>query len=183
MVNNTLEVATLAGGCFWCLEAVFENVQGVSRIESGYCGGHVDQPSYEEVCSETTGHAESVQVTFDKQVVQYEDILAIFFTIHDPTTLNYQGYDVGSRYRSAIFFGTPEQEAIAKSTITKLEEDMVWSSAIVTEVEPLTEFYPAEDYHQQYYRKNIDQPYCQIIITPKLSKFRKEHMDKLKSPV
>jgi peptide-methionine (S)-S-oxide reductase len=177
---NTLEIATLAGGCFWCLEAIFENVRGVSRVESGYCGGHVQRPSYEEVCSETTGHAESIQVTFDRHVVSYEDLLTVFFVIHNPTTLNYQGYDVGSRYRSVIFYSTPEQESVAKNTIAKLEEDTVWNSTIVTEVKPLTEFYPAEDYHQQYYKKNTDQPYCQIIIAPKLSKFLKEHLDKLK---
>ena len=183
MDGHNTELATLAGGCFWCLEAVFDQVQGVGRVGNGYSGGHVAQPSYRQVCSETTGHAEAVQVTFDAQVISYREILDIFFAIHDPTTLNRQGYDVGASYRSAIFYHTPEQKVTAEMAIAELDGAKIWSSSIVTEVTPLTAFYPAEDYHQQFYRKNEYQPYCQMVISPKLAKFRKEHLGKLKPVV
>ena len=183
MDGHDTELATLAGGCFWCLEAVFEQVHGIDRVDSGYSGGHVTQPSYQQVCSETTGHAEAVQITFDSQSISYREILNIFFAIHDPTTLNRQGYDVGTSYRSAIFYHTLEQKDTAEKAIAELEGANIWSNSIVTEVTPLTAFYPAEDYHQQFYRKNKDQPYCQMVISPKLAKFRKEHLDKLKPVV
>ncbi len=179
MDDGSTGLATLAGGCFWCLEAVFEQVHGVDKVVSGYSGGHVTQPSYRQVCSETTGHAEAVQVTFDSKIISYEEILEIFFAIHDPTTLNRQGYDVGDSYRSAIFFNTPEQKFTAEKAIAALDEAKIWSSPIVTEVTALSGFYPAEDEHQEYYRKNKNQPYCRIVISPKLAKFRKEHLDKL----
>ena len=183
MHGHNTELATLAGGCFWCLEAVFEQVHGIDRVDSGYSGGHVTQPSYQRVCSETTGHAEAVQIAFDSLSISYREILNIFFAIHDPTTLNLQGYDVGTRYRSAIFYHTPEQKVTAEKAIAGLEGAKIWSSSFVTEVIPLTAFYPAEDYHQQFYRKNKEQPYCQMVISPKLAKFRKEHLDKLKPVV
>lgn len=179
MVAKT-EIATLAGGCFWCLEAVFEQLQGVERVVSGYAGGHVANPSYEQVCTGTTGHAESVQVTFDPQVISYRELLEVFFTIHDPTTLNRQGADVGPQYRSAIFYHTPEQKAEAERLTGKLEADQVWERPIVTEVKPLPVFYPAEEYHQQYYRKNPEQAYCQVVINPKLAKLREKFAGRLK---
>ena len=180
MDDHNTEMATLAGGCFWCLEAVFQQVHGVAHVVSGYSGGHVAQPSYQQVCSETSGHAEAVQVIFDAQIIPYREILDIFFAIHDPTTLDRQGYDVGASYRSVIFYHSPEQQIAAEEAIAKLNEAQIWSSPIVTEVAPLSTFYPAEDYHQQFYLKNKSQPYCQMVITPKLAKFRKEHLNKLK---
>jgi len=183
MDDHNTELSTLAGGCFWCLEAVFQQVHGVAQVVSGYSGGHVAQPSYQQVCSETTGHAEAVQVIFDSQVIAYREILDIFFAIHDPTTLNRQGNDVGASYRSVIFYHTPEQQITASEAIVKLDEAQIWSSPIVTEVTPLSTFYPAEDYHQQFYLKNKYQPYCQMVISPKLAKLRKEHLDKLKPAV
>ena len=176
-------LATVAGGCFWCLEAVFEQVEGVEKVVSGYSGGDVIQPTYRQVCSETTGHAEAVQITFDSEIISYDQILDIFFAIHDPTTLNRQGYDVGASYRSAIFFHSPEQKLAAENAIAAVDEAKTWSSAIVTEVTSLSGFYPAEDEHQQYYRKNNNAQYCQMIISPKLVKFRKEYLDKLKPAV
>lgn len=174
------EIATLGGGCFWCLEAVYLELTGVEAVVSGYAGGHVPHPSYEQVCSETTGHAEVVQITFDPDAISYEDILDVFFTIHDPTTLNRQGADVGTQYRSAIFTHTPEQETIAKRTIAALDEAGLWNAPIVTEVTPLEEFYPAEDYHQQYFERNPNQGYCQVVIAPKVAKFRKKYFDRLR---
>ncbi len=179
MDDGSTGLATLAGGCFWCLEAVFEQVHGVDKVVSGYSGGDVTQPSYQQVCSETTGHAEAVQITFDSKIISYEEILDVFFAIHDPTTLNRQGYDVGASYRSAIFFHTSEQKFTAEKAIAALDEAKIWSSPIVTEVTSLSGFYPAEDEHQQFYRKNKNQPYCRMVISPKLAKFRKEHLDKL----
>ena len=179
MGEDNKELATLAGGCFWCLEAVFQQVRGVTQIVSGYSGGHIPQPTYEQVCSETTGHAEVVQIIFDSQIITYKQILEIFFSIHDPTTLNRQGYDVGTSYRSAIFFHTSQQQMVAAQTISDLSKAGIWNASIVTEVTQLTQFYPAEDYHQQYYLKNPVQPYCQVVISPKLAKFRKEHLSKL----
>ncbi|MFN2241454.1 MAG: peptide-methionine (S)-S-oxide reductase MsrA [Anaerolineae bacterium] len=174
------EVATLAGGCFWCLEAVYEQVSGVLRVESGYAGGLVPNPTYEQVCTGRTGHAEAVQVTFDPEVVSFEDLLAIFFTIHDPTTLNRQGADVGTQYRSAIFYHDEKQRAMAESVIEQIVAAGIWDDPIVTELAPLEMFYKAEDYHQEYYRRNRGQPYCQVVIAPKVAKFRKEHFAKLR---
>ncbi len=177
---NGLETATLAGGCFWCLEAVYDELKGVTDVVSGYAGGTVDRPTYQQVCSGMTGHAEVVQVTFDPKVISYKDLLDVFFTIHDPTTLNRQGNDVGTQYRSAIFYHTPEQKAIAEQTIKDLEAQKLWRDPIVTEVTPFTKFYPAEDYHQEYFANNPYQPYCQIVVAPKVAKARKAFIDKLK---
>jgi peptide-methionine (S)-S-oxide reductase len=174
------EVATLAGGCFWCLEAVYDRLRGVERVESGYAGGQVPSPTYEQVCTGSTGHAEVVQITFDSDVVSYRELLEVFFTIHDPTTLNRQGADVGPQYRSAIFYHTPEQRATAEALIAELEGQKVWPDPIVTELAPLSQFYPAEDYHHDYYRRNPGQPYCQVVIAPKLAKFRSSFQEKLK---
>ena len=183
MDDHNTELATLAGGCFWCLEAVFQQVHGVAQVVSGYSGGHVVQPSYQQVCSETTGHAEAVQVNFDPQIILYSEILDIFFAIHDPTTLNCQGNDVGASYRSVIFYHTLEQQIAASEAIAELAKAQIWGSPIVTEVTPQSTFYPAEDYHQQFYLKNKNQPYCRMVISPKLAKFRKEHLNKLKPVV
>ena len=180
MANGEREVATLGGGCFWCLEAVFEQLRGVEKVESGYAGGHAARPTYHAVCEGTTGHAEVVQVTFDPAVLSYRDLLGVFFTIHDPTTLNRQGADVGTQYRSAVFYHSPEQKAAAEETIRALEAEGVWDDPIVTEVVPLAEFYPAEDYHQEYYRNNTYQPYCQVVIAPKMARFRRAYLDRLK---
>ena len=177
-----IEVATLGGGCFWCLEAVFELLVGVTDVVSGYSGGTVANPSYRLVTSGTTGHAEVVQITFDPQVVTFKEILEVFFTIHDPTTLNRQGADVGTQYRSAIFYHSPDQEATARQTIQELDAAGIWEDPIVTEVAPATEFYRAEDYHQEYYRLNRGQPYCQVVIAPKVAKFRRRYLDRLKQP-
>ena len=180
MNDGSREVATLAGGCFWCLEAVYEQLIGVESVVSGYTGGQIVNPSYEQVCSGRTGHAEAVQVTFDPQAVSYKDVLGVFFAIHDPTTLNRQEADVGPQYRSAIYFHNEEQKAAAEEMIAELETSKTWGRPIVTEVTALPEFYPAEDYHQEYYRRNAGQPYCQIVISPKVAKFRKEYLDRLK---
>ena len=177
----TTELATLAGGCFWCLEAAFQDLQGVEKVESGYAGGHVPNPSYEAVCTGTTGHAEVVQITFDPAVVSYRDLLHVFFTIHDPTTLNRQGADVGTQYRSAIFWHTAEQKAAAEEVIPELAK--VWDDPIVTDLKPLERFYPAEEYHRDYYRRNPNQGYCSAVIAPKVAKVRKLYFDKLKQPV
>jgi len=184
MENNgspRMEVATLGGGCFWCLEAVYQELRGVEKVESGYSGGDVPNPTYRQVCSETTGHAEVVQVTFDPDEVSYRDILEVYFTIHDPTTLNRQGADVGTQYRSVIFYHDEDQKRTAEEVISELETEGIWNSSIVTEVAPFDEFYVAEDYHQNYFRNNGFQPYCQVIIAPKVAKFRKEHLDRLKA--
>jgi peptide-methionine (S)-S-oxide reductase len=175
-----LETATLGGGCFWCLEAVFAELKGVHRVESGYAGGHVDDPAYEQVCAGTTGHAEVVQVAFDPDVVSYRDLLAVFFTIHDPTTLNRQGADVGTQYRSAIYHHSPAQKEQAERMIRELEADGVYQG-IVTEVEPLDTFWPAESYHRDYYRRNPGQGYCRAVIAPKVAKLRQLHLDKLRA--
>lgn len=177
----TTGIATLGGGCFWCLEAVYELLRGVERIESGYTGGHVPDPTYQAVCSGTTGHAEVVQVHFDPEVVTFREILQVFFTIHDPTTLNRQGADVGTQYRSAIFYHDEEQRITAEEVIGELTEQGLWSDPIVTEVVPLGVYYPAEANHQEYYRNNSSQPYCQAVIDPKISKFRKAFLDELKA--
>ena len=178
--RSTTEVATLAGGCFWCLEAVFDDLQGVVQVESGYSGGTVPNPSYERVCSGTTGHAEVVQVTYDPSMISFREILHVFFTIHDPTTLNRQGADVGTQYRSAIFYHTPEQKEAAEQVIRELTTQQIWDAPIVTEVAPFRAFYTAEDYHQEYFRRNSNQPYCQVVVAPKVAKFRKQYQAKLK---
>jgi peptide-methionine (S)-S-oxide reductase len=176
------EIATLAGGCFWCLEAVFEQFQGVEKVVSGYAGGHVPNPGYNAVCAGVTGHAEVVQVTFDPSRTSFRDLLGVFFTIHDPTTLNRQGADEGTQYRSAVFYHSPEQKAAAEEMIRELEAEHVWDDPVVTEIVPLTEFYPAEAYHQQYYRRNPNAGYCQVVVAPKVSKFRKKYTDRLRQP-
>lgn len=180
MMNNPTEVATLAGGCFWCLEAVYDELKGVMDVVSGYSGGHVADPSYEAVCTGQTGHAESVQITFNPSVVSYRELLEVFFTIHDPTSLNRQGADVGTQYRSAIFYHSPEQKAITEQVIQELGEQQVWSKPIVTEVTPFREFYPAEAYHQEYFKNNPYQGYCMAIIAPKVAKFRHKYLEMLK---
>jgi len=175
------EVATLAGGCFWCLEAVFDQFQGVESVESGYMGGDSPNPSYEDICTGDTGHAEVVRVTFDPAVVGFRDLLAVFFTIHDPTTPNRQGNDVGTQYRSAIFFHTPEQELAARETVARLDARKLWANPIVTEVVPATTFWQAEDYHQEYFQRVGSQnPYCTFVVEPKVAKFRKHFTDRLK---
>ncbi len=175
------EQATLAGGCFWCLEAVFEQLRGVQKVESGYAGGTTPNPTYRQVCSGTTGHAEVVRITFDPSLISFRELLEVFFAIHDPTTLNCQGADAGTQYRSAIFYHSPEQKQTAEQLIAGLEADKVWSSPIVTEVTPLQAFHKAEDYHQEYFRTNPDQPYCQVVVAPKVAKFRKHFASKLVS--
>ncbi len=174
------EIATLAGGCFWCLEAVYLELRGVLGVQSGYAGGRVPNPSYELVCTGTTGHAEVVQVTFDPDEISYRDLLDVFFTIHDPTTLNRQGNDVGTQYRSAIFYHSAEQKADAEQAIAELLAEKVWDDPIVTEVLPLQEFYPAEEYHRDYFRLHPDQAYCRAVIAPKVAKARKAYFEKLK---
>jgi peptide-methionine (S)-S-oxide reductase len=174
------EVATLAGGCFWCLEAVYDELRGVESVESGYSGGQVANPSYQAVCSGTTGHAEVVQLTFDPAVISFREILDVFFSIHDPTTLNRQGADVGTQYRSAIFYHTPEQKATAEQAIAELNAAGEWKDKIVTEVTPFEAFYPAEDYHQEYFARNGSQPYCRMVVAPKVAKFRKHYTERLK---
>ena len=179
-MSEKREVATLAGGCFWCLEAVYDDLRGVTDVVSGYAGGSVPDPSYEAVCSGTTGHAEVVQVAFDPEEVSFREILQVFFTIHDPTTLNRQGNDVGTQYRSAVFYHSPEQKAVAEEVIAELEREGVWDDPIVTQLEPLDRFYPAEAYHQEYFRRNPFQPYCRVVVAPKVSKFRKQYLEQLK---
>jgi peptide-methionine (S)-S-oxide reductase len=181
MTTDRTELATLAGGCFWCLEAVFQNLKGVRRVVSGYAGGTVPDPSYEAVCTGRTGHAEVVQVTFDPTELAFRDLLGVFFGIHDPTTLNRQGPDVGTQYRSAIFFHSPEQERVARELIAELERQGIWDAPIVTEAVPLEVFYPAEAYHQDYFRRNPGQGYCRAVIAPKVAKFRQEHLARLKA--
>ncbi len=175
-----MEIATVAGGCFWCLEAVFEQLSGVDRVVSGYAGGHVPNPTYSQVCSGSTGHAESVQVSFDPGVISYRDLLSVFFAIHDPTTLNRQGADVGTQYRSAVFFHTPAQKETSEQVIAEINQAQIWPNPIVTQLLPFKVFYPAESYHQDYYRSNPDQFYCQVVISPKVAKFRKQFLEKLK---
>ena len=174
------EVATLGGGCFWCLEAVFEQLKGVVGVESGYSGGLVAEPTYNQVSNGSTGHAEVVQITFDTEVSSFGDLLRVFFTIHDPTTLNRQGADVGTQYRSAIFYHTAEQQLVANEVIEELNEARIWNDAIVTELLPAGVFYKAEGYHQEYYRRNRGQPYCRVVIDPKVAKFRQKYMASLK---
>lgn len=180
LIVSRREVATLGGGCFWCLEAVFQNLKGVERAESGYAGGPVANPSYELVCLGVTGHAEVVQVTFDPDVISYRELLEVFFTIHDPTTLNRQGGDVGAQYRSAIFYHSPEQKAEAERVIAEVTASGTWDDAIVTEVVPMEAFYPAEEYHRDYFKRNPDQAYCRVVIAPKVAKARKQFLERLR---
>ena len=179
-MNTNLQTATLAGGCFWCLEAVYDEIKGVHSVESGYAGGHMDNPTYRAVCNGDTGHAEVIQVHFDPNVVSYRDLLNVFFAIHDPTTLNRQGADVGTQYRSAIFYHDEAQKKIAEDLIKDLNAQNIWDKPIVTEVAPLDNFYMAEDYHQEYYARNPYQPYCMAVVAPKVSKFRKHFLELLK---
>ncbi|MDX1578263.1 MAG: peptide-methionine (S)-S-oxide reductase MsrA [Gemmatimonadota bacterium] len=179
MSSNT-ETATLGGGCFWCLEAVYQLLEGVESVKSGYAGGHVEDPTYEEVCRGTTGHAEVVRVAYDPATISFEDLLDVFFTIHDPTTLNRQGADVGTQYRSAIFYEDEAQRAAAEAKIKEVTAEGIWDDPIVTEVAPLGTFYPAEAYHDDYFARNPGQPYCQAVIAPKVAKARKIHLDRLR---
>ncbi|MBN8637191.1 MAG: peptide-methionine (S)-S-oxide reductase MsrA [Anaerolineae bacterium] len=174
------EIATLGGGCFWCTEAVYDDLNGVTDVVSGYSGGWVKNPSYEQVCDKTTGHAEVVQVTFDNSVISFKDILKVFFTVHDPTTLNRQGNDVGPQYRSAIFYHSPEQQATAVQVIAEVNAERLWPSPIVTEVTEFKEFFPAEAYHQEFFARNPYQGYCRVVVAPKVAKFRKQFMAQLK---
>lgn len=174
------ETATLAGGCFWCLEAVYRELRGVDRVESGYTGGRRPNPTYEQVCSGATGHAEVVQVQFDPALITFADLLDVFFTIHDPTTLDRQGNDVGSQYRSAIFTHSPEQDVAARAKIAELSAAAMWDDPIVTKVEPLTAFFVAEDYHAAYFERNAKQPYCQFVVAPKVAKARQKFAARLK---
>ena len=179
-MNTNLQTATLAGGCFWCLEAVYDEIKGVHSVESGYAGGHMDNPTYRAVCNGDTGHAEVVQIHFDPNVVSYRDLLNVFFAIHDPTTLNRQGADVGTQYRSAIFYHDDEQKKTAEELIKDLNAQKIWDKPIVTEVTKLDKFYMAEDYHQEYFAQNPYQPYCMAVVAPKVSKFRKHFLELLK---
>ncbi len=174
------ETATLAGGCFWCLEAVFDDLKGVLGVESGYSGGQVVNPTYRQVCDGNTGHAEVVQVTFDPEVISFKDLLKVFFTIHDPTTPNRQGNDVGEQYRSAIFYHSEAQKAAAEAVIHEMTVEKLWPQAIVTELTPFDKFYVAEDYHQEYFANNPNQPYCRVVVAPKVAKFRQKYVGQLK---
>jgi len=174
------EIATLGGGCFWCIEAVFDDLKGVLSVESGYSGDTMAQPTYEQVCSGKTGHAEVVQITFDPRTILYEDILRIFFTVHDPTTLDRQGNDAGTQYRSVIFYHDERQKQIAEEIINEIESQKLWDNPIVTELSRFKAFYEAEGYHQEYFANNPNQPYCRIVIAPKVAKFRKVYHDRLK---
>jgi len=174
------EIATLGGGCFWCLEAIFEQLQGVERVESGYAGGSVSSPTYQQVCTGATGHAEVVQITFDPNVLSFGELLDVFFAIHDPTTLNRQGADAGTQYRSAIFYHSPKQKRLAEEKIAALNAAGDWGAPLVTQVVPFETFYRAEDYHQSYFRNNPAQGYCQVVVAPKVSKFRAHFADRIK---
>jgi peptide-methionine (S)-S-oxide reductase len=175
------QIATLAGGCFWCLEAIYNELKGVQKVVSGYTGGQVENPTYQAVCTGATGHAEAVQITFDSKVISYRDLLQVFFTIHDPTTLNRQGADVGTQYRSAIFYHGPDQKAAAEQSMAEIEAAKIWDRPIVTQVAPFQAFYPAEAYHQDYFQRNPYQGYCQVVIAPKVAKFRKMYLERLKA--
>ena len=178
--HHDQELATLGGGCFWCLEAVYKDLKGVEAVVSGYAGGSVENPTYEQVCGGRTGHAEVVQITYDPKVVSFRDLLDVFFTIHDPTTKDRQGADIGPQYRSIILYHSPEQKADAERAIAEVNEKKIWPAPVVTEVVRLQKFYPGEDYHQDYFEQNPRQRYCQIVIAPKVAKFRKEHLARLK---
>ena len=180
MEGKELETATLAAGCFWCVEAVFDDLKGVEDAVSGYSGGHTENPTYQEVCSETTGHAEVVQIKFDPDVLSYEDLLRVYFTVHDPTQVNRQGNDIGTSYRSAIFYHSDEQRESAKNIINEITNEGIYDKPIVTEVTPFDKFWPAENYHQEYFANNPNQPYCAAVVAPKVAKFRKKFADRLK---
>jgi peptide-methionine (S)-S-oxide reductase len=179
MKPNTQKI-TLGGGCFWCLEAVYDQLEGVLDVVSGYAGGHLPNPDYKSVCNGTTGHAEVVQVTFDPDVISFKEILEVFFSIHDPTTLNRQGADVGTQYRSAVFYHTEQQKTAAEAVVAEIEAAEIWDGRIVTEITALDVFYPAEDYHQEYFQRNPYQGYCQVVIAPKVAKFRQKYAHRLK---
>jgi peptide-methionine (S)-S-oxide reductase len=178
--TSVTETATLAGGCFWCLEAVYDGMRGVESVESGYMGGQSSNPTYEQVCGGRTGHAEVVRITFHPAQVSFKELLEVFFVIHDPTTLNQQGNDVGTQYRSAIFYHTPQQKMEAEQVMARLSAAKLWKKEIVTELAPASAFYAAEGYHQEYFERNPYQPYCQFVVAPKVAKFRKQFLDKLK---
>ncbi|MBN8684771.1 MAG: peptide-methionine (S)-S-oxide reductase MsrA [Chitinophagales bacterium] len=178
ILPENLEIATVGGGCFWCVEAIYQDLKGVTKVESGYSGGEIDNPSYREVCSGLTGHAEVIQVTFDRTQISYREILDVFFTVHDPTTLNRQGNDVGTQYRSVIYYHSPEQMTVAQAAKTAAGE--IWDDPVVTEISPFGKFFKAEDYHQNYFKDNPNQPYCSIVIAPKVRKFRDKYKEKLK---
>ncbi len=178
---SKVETATLAAGCFWCVEAIFDDLKGVEDVVSGYSGGHTENPTYQEVCSETTGHAEVVQVRFDPNVLSFKDLLQIYFTVHDPTTLNRQGNDIGSSYRSAIFYHSDEQRSVAEAVIAEITAAGIYDNSIVTEVTAFEKFYSAEGYHQEYFANNPNQPYCAGVVAPKVAKFRKKFLDRLKT--
>lgn len=173
--TNQSETATIGGGCFWCLEAIFNELRGVNKVVSGYSGGIVPDPSYSQVCTGTTGHAEVIRIEFDPKIVSFRELLEVFFIIHDPTTLNRQGQDVGTQYRSVIYYHTPEQKEIAEEEIARLKAEKIHDAPIVTEVKPFEAFYPAEEYHQKYFEREHDQPYCRVVIAPKLEKFRRKY--------
>lgn len=179
-MSQNFETATLGGGCFWCTEAIFTQLKGVESVESGYSGGSVSNPSYEDVCTGETGHAEVVQVKFDPNVISYSDILRVFFSAHDPTTLNRQGADVGTQYRSVIFYHGEQQKQMAKEAMNEVDSSKIWGKPAVTEIVPFKAFYPAEEYHKDYFERNPRQPYCQVVIAPKVAKFRKHYFDRLK---
>ncbi|MBK8781590.1 MAG: peptide-methionine (S)-S-oxide reductase MsrA [Anaerolineales bacterium] len=179
-MNTNYETITLAGGCFWCVEAVFDEMKGVLSVDSGYANGHVANPTYQAVCTGMTGHAEVAQIKFDPSIISVRDILNVFFAVHDPTTLNRQGADVGTQYRSGIYYHTPEQKEVAEKLISELNAQKIWNSPIVTEVEALKDFYIAENYHQEYFARNQNQPYCQAVVAPKVAKFRKHYLELLK---
>jgi peptide-methionine (S)-S-oxide reductase len=181
MTSPSSETATLGGGCFWCIEAVFDQLEGVTDVVSGYSGGHIHNPTYRQVCDGDTGHAEVIQVTFDPSRLSFRDLLTVFFSVHDPTTLNRQGNDVGPQYRSAIFYHSAEQQRVAAEVIAELNESRAYTRPVVTEVTPFERFYAAEDYHQEYFARNGGQPYCQFVVAPKVSKFKKQYAARLKA--
>ena len=178
---DNLETATLAAGCFWCVEAIFDDLKGVEDVVSGYSGGHTENPTYKEVCSETTGHAEVVQIRFDPSELSFKELLQVFFTVHDPTTLNRQGGDIGTSYRSAVFYHSDEQKRVAEETIAEFNAEGIYDNPIVTEVTAFDKFWPAEDYHQEYFANNPNQPYCNAVVAPKVAKFRQKFLLRLKS--
>ena len=180
MKDHELKTATLAAGCFWCIEAVFDDLQGVEDVVSGYAGGHTENPTYRQVCEGTTGHAEVAQIKFDPSVISFKDILRVFFSVHDPTTLNRQGHDVGTQYRSAIFYHDDRQKRDAEEVVKEIGDEGVYDDPIVTEVTPLEKFWPAEDYHQEYFANNPNVPYCTAVVAPKVAKFRQKFVDRLK---
>lgn len=177
---SNLETATLGAGCFWCVEAVFDDLKGVEDVVSGYSNGHTQNPTYRQVCDGDTGHAEVTRIQFDPSVISFSDVLHVFFSVHDPTTLNRQGGDIGTQYRSGIYYHSPEQEQTAREVIAELDAEHIWDSPIVTEVSPVDNYYPAEDYHQEYFANNPNQPYCQAVVAPKVAKFRQKYAEKLK---